>query len=378
MPSGMIDLPPYLVVKRRARRPDAHYFQVPARLRPEGWPATIRLSDDLATACVEARKHHERLKAERATAAPPRDDTGTLPWLIRSFERSDAYKALRPRSQQAYQYPARIVVEWSAKANHPPVAKITRPAILKFLSALEDTPSTRLAVASYLRTLLTHAQDLGLIETNPASRLRLKRPKAKVRIWSREEFDAVVTWLDAHGRQQLVTALWIALTIGQREGDVLRLQEPRDYRNGVFRFWQSKTGAYVTVPAPDRLRQRIAARPRGQIPLVANEVTGVGYNLRTLNKWLRKATRDLGLDDLRFMHLRHTAVVEMARAGCEVPEIASITGHSLRGVTKILEHYLPRDSEVARNAIAKLDAYREQKLDASVGCELDVSAKSLK
>ncbi len=51
--------------------------------------------------------------------------------------------------------------------------------------------------------------------------------------------------------------------------------------------------------------------------------------------------------------LRHSCVVQLARAGCEIPEIAAITGHSLRSATNILEKYLPRDSQVARNAQIK-------------------------
>lgn len=51
--------------------------------------------------------------------------------------------------------------------------------------------------------------------------------------------------------------------------------------------------------------------------------------------------------------LRHSCVVQLARAGCTVPEIAAITGHTLSSVEKILSHYLPRDSQVARNAQIK-------------------------
>jgi hypothetical protein len=46
-------------------------------------------------------------------------------------------------------------------------------------------------------------------------------------------------------------------------------------------------------------------------------------------------------------------VVQLARAGCTVPEIASITGHSIASVEQILQRYLPRDSTVARNAQVK-------------------------
>jgi integrase len=69
-----------------------------------------------------------------------------------------------------------------------------------------------------------------------------------------------------------------------------------------------------------------------------------------------------------YRQLRHTAIVQLARAGCSgppsspltVPEIASITGHSIKTVTQILEHYLPRDSVAAQNAIAKLEAWRRR------------------
>jgi hypothetical protein len=58
---------------------------------------------------------------------------------------------------------------------------------------------------------------------------------------------------------------------------------------------------------------------------------------------------------------RRTAVVHLSRAGCSVPEIAAITGDSVSRTVSILEVYLPRDSEMAAAAIAKLDAWRRQK-----------------
>jgi hypothetical protein len=45
----------------------------------------------------------------------------------------------------------------------------------------------------------------------------------------------------------------------------------------------------------------------------------------------------------------------LAEAGCTVPEIASITGHSLRSVETILEKYLARTRALAESAIAKLE-----------------------
>ncbi len=51
-----------------------------------------------------------------------------------------------------------------------------------------------------------------------------------------------------------------------------------------------------------------------------------------------------------------TAVTRLARAGCTVPEIASITGHSNADVSSILDQpYLASDPAIAKSAISKLE-----------------------
>lgn len=375
MRTVQIRKPKYLVEKPRKNGRSAFYFQVPERIRPEGWPPTVRLSSDRTKAICEAEENFERMEAERSR--PRRlHHHGSLPWLIRSYEQTKKFKDKAPKTKSSYDYCSRIVMQWSSHSDHPPIKKINRPAILKFLSSMDETPSKRNHVSSYLRTLLNHACDIGLVETNPAAGLALTQPEARIRLWDVEqEFEPVVAWLERNGRHQLATAMHIARSIGQREGDVLSLMEPRDYSNGRFSFYQSKTNAHVQIDAPAQLKARISSRPDGQLLLVANEKTGKKYNQRTLTKWIRLATRSLGLEDLQFRHLRHTCVAEMARAECTVPEIAAVTGHSIRTVGNILRYYLPRDNDVARNAISKVEVYRERKLDTRVGRQLDTSTK---
>src|SRR5262249_8481304 len=65
----------------------------------------------------------------------------------------------------------------------------------------------------------------------------------------------------------------------------------------------------------------------------------------------------LGDEDLHFHDLRGTAGTRLALAGCTVPEIGAITGHSIRDVEAILEaHYLSGQIELAEQAIMKLNA----------------------
>ncbi|SBW07298.1 hypothetical protein KL86APRO_12226 [uncultured Alphaproteobacteria bacterium] len=49
-------------------------------------------------------------------------------------------------------------------------------------------------------------------------------------------------------------------------------------------------------------------------------------------------------------HLRHTAVTELATAGCSALEIAGVTGHTLKSVNEIPERYLVRTSDLAAAA----------------------------
>nr|WP_232520785.1 hypothetical protein [Rhodobacter sp. CZR27] len=61
---------------------------------------------------------------------------------------------------------------------------------------------------------------------------------------------------------------------------------------------------------------------------------------------------------MTFHDLRGTAVTFLALAGCSVPEIAALTGHSLKDAEAILsKHYLGRDRRLGESAVAKLEKH---------------------
>ena len=69
----------------------------------------------------------------------------------------------------------------------------------------------------------------------------------------------------------------------------------------------------------------------------------------------RKTQARAGIEGLTYHDLRGTAVTMLAEAGCTEPEISAITGHTLRGVSAILDKYLSRTKALAESAIVKLD-----------------------
>jgi integrase len=62
-----------------------------------------------------------------------------------------------------------------------------------------------------------------------------------------------------------------------------------------------------------------------------------------------------GRDHLQARDLRRTFVVNAARAGATVPQIAASTGHSIDHTQAIFENYLPRDVHMARAGIIKME-----------------------
>jgi integrase len=170
----------------------------------------------------------------------------------------------------------------------------------------------------------------------------------------------------------------LAVNTGQRQGDLLRL--PWSAYDGIdIKVRQRKTGAYVPVPVSDALKEALDAAPRKSPIMLVNSDHKPWSESGFQGAW-GKATMRAGIRGLTFHDLRGTAVVTLARAGCNEVEIYSITGHKPGDVQAILTtHYLPRDAEVAGNAIAKLNRYRsrgEQKEDDFLPTALPTALKS--
>ncbi len=94
------------------------------------------------------------------------------------------------------------------------------------------------------------------------------------------------------------------------------------------------------------------------------------------------ATKAAGINDLHFHDLRGTAITMLAEAGCSTPQIAAITGHSLKTVTTILDKYLARTRTLAEEAITLFENAKSTKfanqLQTAAKKGATTEAKSLK
>jgi hypothetical protein len=226
-------------------------------------------------------------------------------------------------------------------------------------------------------------QHLAGMQINPTFNLNMKKQKERLRVGSIEEIDRLIFAADAMGRPDMGDAIVFAVWSGQRQADRLLFCN-EGVRNGRMLFRQRKTGARVAIKQAPELQKRIEA---AKIRRAANniETDFVVYNelgrapflksnySHTLLDIRRAAAAGLpdahgnptvepmpSLMTLTDQDFRDTAVTWLARAGCTIPEICAITGHSFKTATEILKHYLALDEGMADSAIDKLTAWYEK------------------
>lgn len=373
MPSVKLELGKYVTL-RGPRKDGTHrvFFQVPARLAPSGWLPLIPLpingarkgdlndADEVLRIQEDAAALYVKLLAARNPSTEIEPSARSIPTLNRLWQVTQAFKKNKPRTQRNYAKAASLIEAWSASVNHPPVASMRGDKVEAFLALYDDRPTTKKQILTVLKLLMAYAVKLGWRADNPAADIKVRIPKSRVAIWELEDVELYAKACIDGGRPSLAAMIWTQWEIGQRLTDVCLFRYGGQYSDneGLFSFQQSKTEAKVSIPISERLGALLrACRVTETLYLFINEATGGPWVEKELSQAFAyiRDTRivDKGGPHRQLRVLRHSCVVQLARAGCTVAEIAAITGHSLSSVTTILSHYLPRDSQVARNAQTK-------------------------
>jgi integrase len=282
--------------------------------------------------------------------------TGTLLSLLQQYQASSDFTDLAISTRRSY---IALIKKIEKKFSGFPLSALTdrrtRGIFKNWRDVVAANSGRRQADYAWtvLARVLSWGFDRGIIAANPCERGgRLYRGSRNEKIWTDDDEASFIKNAPKHLHLALLLGLWT----GQRQGDLLRL--PWSAYDGTrIRLRQSKTGARVSVPVGEPLRaalDAIAKAKHGPIILTSTDGrpwTGDGFR----SSW-SKASKKAGIVGLTFNDLRGTAVTRLALAECTEPEIATITGHSLRDVRSILDaHYLHRDPALAESAIRKLE-----------------------
>lgn len=397
---------PYLTTRPGAGGgPPRYFWQPKTALQKLGWHAR-RIPDNhadiadpdalQAAAIAAAQGLNKDLKAWRqgkasgdtATAAPATfvPAQHCVAALIKLYLDSPDFKRKRPSTQRVYRQSLAILETWAGEF---PVRAMTAPRFQKFYAAMQaETPAKANGFMRVSSIAFEYGRrQLGWIAVNPLDKPGLIGLDLSGEIWPRAAVTAFVAKADALGYHGVGTAVLLDEWLGQRQADILKLGRKLMQAGGHVTE-QNKRGARIKLPLSTvptlvaRVEQELERQAKAGIAstrLIVNDETKQPYQTDTFRHHFAIVRRALAAEmpcfatdyivgdkdpeapdaftlrtmDLQYMHLRHTAVTRLAESGCSVPQIAAITGHTKKSVEAMLERYLIRTGELARQAFAR-------------------------
>ena len=196
-----------------------------------------------------------------------------------------------------------------------------------------------------LRIILNYALDRDWITTNPA--LRPKQLKARPRkiIWTPE----IQRRFIQHATPETLTAFYLGFYTLQRSDDCL-LMTWNQYDGSRIILDQEKTEELVFVPVHAMLKQHLDKLPRVSTQILTDP-KGKPFTYHRFQKQWKAVIRAAGLEGFQFRDLRRSGMVEMSLAGANTQMVAAVSGHSIHSTQNILDTYIPRYMEMAKEGM---------------------------
>src|SRR5580700_480061 len=319
-----------------------YYYHRATGIRLAGVPGSHQFLASLAAA--------EQSQSQRTA--------GTLAGLIRDFEGTKQWRRLAESTKKEYR---RVFAFWDAEYGTCPYRALEdknfRADIIKwhdkFSEAKPREADNRVTV---LARVLSWAAKDGPLRVNVLDGFE--------RAYTSDRSDII--WLPEHieasmqaASTEMQFAMVLAFHTGQRQGDILRMAWSQ-YDGTSITLRQGKarrlgrSAPTIRVPCTKALKATLDAAQRRAAVMLTTK-TGLAFKKRYFAEQWEETCKAAGIVDLHFHDMRGTTVTMLAEAGCTLPEIVSITGHTLRRAQDILDKYLARTSKLAESAIAKFE-----------------------
>jgi integrase len=332
-----------------------YYYAYPGGPRLLAEPDTRAFAKELAAAIANRG-------LPQPAPAKPRKSTSALEHVVDLYLDSQDFLTCGERTRRDYRQQAAMIVKKFGTLDVSALADAADETRGLFLDYRDELAKKSLRQADYflqvLKTVLNWGKRRGKLAVNPLRDAGVKNLYDATRadkIWSDPQIDE----FRSRAQPEIDLAIMLALWTGQRQGDLLRLTWAA-YDGAELKLTQGKGNVPVQIPVGGPLKKLLDNTPR-KSPMILVNSSGIPWTEDGFRTMWHKTAKRAKIVDRTFHDLRGTAVTKLAVAGCNPVQIASITGHSFKQVTSILErHYLARDPRVAREAISLLEAYEER------------------
>ena len=213
-----------------------------------------------------------------------------------------------------------------------------------------------------LKTLFQKAIEWKKAEGNPAKKVRRYKEMERERILTPEEAQRLLDVAAPH----LETVLTIALNTGMRRSEILGLRwKSVIFAKRYIHIENSKNGKSRNIPMN---------------PIVFNALKGmdktrefVFYNhktkgpIKSVKTAFIAAYKKVGIKNLRFHDLRHTAATRMIESGIDLATVSKILGHSSIQMTMRYAHPTPENMQRAVDKLGEFFDKPVTKVDTRHG-----------
>lgn len=374
----MENLGPCVVVRPRQDGTMRLRFEVRRNI-PEGWPRSrpilVNGRDGISPADLTPAIKNEvertaadfyrelsrrRLSGSAGDTVPP-PITRSWSELINLRREHSNWQDLQPASRTTYASTQKRIVEllgWSP-ALAPSV--VLESQIDRIFLDRAHSAHQRKKLYLEVSVLLKKAVREGWRAPGLTVAYKPRLPKPAMRTWTPGDLRCAVSAAITDGERGLARLLLTQWEIGQRLQSVRNFRYGYHYKDGAFFYTCIKTRREIRISVVNPTARKILDEEyRHGAYMFPRAIHGKPFTGVELTKAFTRIRNKLkGFDQkLQLRQLRHTVVLELALAGCTIPEIASITSHELATVHQTLQHYLSANPILAAQAVEKRERRR--------------------
>lgn len=287
----------------------------------------------------------------RADGQPDKPHESTVSGLLAAYKLSPEFARLREKTRYDY---GRVLSRAEALFGDLPHAAMTTKIAYALRDKLQGTARMANLTLDVLRRVWSWGLRREIVTDNPFARPERFSTKPRSDYWTPDDEAAFM----AVAPPEMRLAFIMATDTGQRRGDLLSMVWTA-FDGQSLSLRQSKTGKSIKLPLTARLREALASVPRTSTHILT-DATGKPWNAHSFGHAFTDLKRLIGREHLHFHDLRRTAVVRLSEAGCSIPEIAAVTGHSIQHSSRILDTYHVSTEGQATAAVERLEAHNQK------------------
>ena len=353
---------PYLTSKKLANGEIAYYFNLPARLIPEGCAVKSQsLGKDYLAACQKALELYQQLKNYKKNGE--NINIKSVSGLWRLYLESRFYQGLAERTKKDYAYAFGLIEKKENKSGQSLAAVsldlFDNDTAYRLYERLVESYKPRWAknCISFIRMMFNFGIRKNIFTgKNPFENLRIKQTKPKKIFIPAEDVQTLVDKAREMGLACVALAVELNFYICQRPADVLKLRKADLYVKDnayFFNIIQNKTGANVHVPVPPELLSEIL---KAKNYIIADK-KGQPFEVTAFGRLFKKVNDACGFN-YTFRLLRHSGSTAYAEAGVNTSAIIALTGHTDEKIFNTT--YKGNSERLSLAAMNKLREYRKE------------------